>query len=47
MPTHSLHGVRFESVACLNPLLEASLLVACENAREGETQVSLSPLDKG
>jgi uncharacterized MAPEG superfamily protein len=27
MPTHPLHAVRFESVACLNPLLEASLLV--------------------
>jgi hypothetical protein len=32
MPTHPLQWVRFESVACLNPLLEASLLVACENA---------------
>jgi hypothetical protein len=32
MPIHPLHGVRFESVACLNPLLEASLLVVCENA---------------
>ena len=27
MPTHPLHAVRFERVACLNPLLEASLLV--------------------
>jgi len=24
--------VRFESVACLNPLLDESLLVVCENA---------------
>jgi hypothetical protein len=32
MPTHPLHAVRFESVAWLNPLLEASLLVVCENA---------------
>jgi hypothetical protein len=32
MPTHPLHAVRFESVAYLNPLLEASLLVVCENA---------------
>jgi hypothetical protein len=32
MPTHPLHAVQFERVACLNPLLEASLLVACENA---------------
>jgi hypothetical protein len=32
MPIHPLHAVRFESVACLNPLLEASLLVVCENA---------------
>jgi glycerol dehydrogenase-like iron-containing ADH family enzyme len=27
MPTHPMARVRFESVACLNPLLEASLLV--------------------
>jgi hypothetical protein len=27
MPTHPLHAVRFESVACLNPLLDESLLV--------------------
>jgi len=27
-----LHAVRFESVACLNPLLDESLLVVCENA---------------
>ncbi len=26
MPTHPLHAVRFESVACLNPLLDKSLL---------------------
>ena len=32
MPTHPMARVRFESVACLNPLLEASLLVVCENA---------------
>jgi hypothetical protein len=32
MPIHPMARVRFESVACLNPLLEASLLVACENA---------------
>jgi hypothetical protein len=32
MPTHPMARVRFESVACLNPLLETSLLVACENA---------------
>ena len=30
--THPMARVRFESVACLNPLLEASLLVVCENA---------------
>jgi hypothetical protein len=32
MPTHPMARVRFESVACLNPLLDESLLVACENA---------------
>ena len=32
MPTLPLHAVRFESVACLNPLLDESLLVVCENA---------------
>jgi len=32
MLTHPMARVRFESVACLNPLLEASLLVVCENA---------------
>jgi hypothetical protein len=32
MPTHPLRAVRFESVACLNPLLDESLLVVCENA---------------
>jgi hypothetical protein len=32
MPVHPLQWVRFESVACLNPLLDESLLVVCENA---------------
>jgi hypothetical protein len=32
MPTHPMARVRFESVACLNPLLDESLLVVCENA---------------
>jgi len=32
MPTHPMAWVRFESVACLNPLLDESLLVVCENA---------------
>jgi len=33
MPVHPLRWVRFESVACHNPLLEASLLVVDPQAR--------------